>query len=122
MTAYATIFGAKDLQVMNFSDLLADQGRPGTEGLVMHAQFSAGPRAPLMDCDIPPGMGTAGMGWSSVFHAAPTVDRAKEIFAALSHGGEVELPLAPGSWSPAFGMLTDRFGTRWMISVEPGAQ
>jgi PhnB protein len=27
------------------------------------------------------------------------------------------MPLAATFWSPAFGMVTDRFGTRWMISV-----
>jgi PhnB protein len=104
MTAYAAIFGATDLQIMNFSDLPADQRPPGADGLVMHAQFNAG-------------MGTGGMGGSSVFHAAPTLDRASEIFAALAEGGSVEMPLAPTFWSPGFGMLTDRFSTRWMISV-----
>jgi len=121
MTAYAGIFGASDLQIMNFSDLPEDQRPPGADNMVMHAQFSAGPGAPLMGCDIPPGMGAGGMGGSSVFHAAPTIARATEIFAALSKGGEVEMPLAPSSWSPAFGMLTDRFHTRWMISVAPQA-
>jgi PhnB protein len=119
MTDYARIFGAADLQIMDFFDLPADQRPPGTAGLVMHSQFSAGPGAPLMGCDIPPGMGTGGMVGSSIFHAAPSVARATEIFDALSQGGSVEMPLAPSFWSAAFGMLTDRWGTRWMISVAP---
>ena len=44
---------------------------------------------------------------------------AARIFADLSKGGAVEMPLAATFWSPAFGMLTDRFGTRWMISLAP---
>ena len=30
------------------------------------------------------------------------------------------MPLAPTFWSPAFGMLRDRFGTTWMITTQPG--
>lgn len=117
MTAYAALFGATDLQIANFSDMPADQRPPDTDGLVMHAQFSAGPGAPLMGCDIPPGMGTPGRGGSSVFHGATDADTAARIFAGLSEGGQVEMPLAATFWSPAFGMVTDRFGIRWMISV-----
>ena len=121
MTAYAAIFGASDLQISNFSDIPADQRPPGTDGLVMHAQFSAGPGAPLMGCDIPAGMGTAGMGGSSVFHASPDLATATRIFDALSEGGTIEMPLAPTFWSAGFGMVTDRYNTRWMISVAQGA-
>ena len=117
MTAYAAIFGATDLQIMGFSDMPADQRPPGTDGLVMHAQCSAGPGAPLMGCDIPPGIGSPGMGGSSVFHAAPDATTATRVFAALAEGGHIGMPLAATFWSPAFGMVTDRFGTRWMISV-----
>jgi PhnB protein len=119
MTVYAGIFGAKDLEIMEFSSLPPDQRPANTEGLVMHATFTAGPGAPLMGCDIPPGMGSGGMGGSSVFHSAPSAGRAAEIFAALSDGGSVTMPLAPTFWSPAFGMVTDKFGTRWMISTAP---
>ena len=126
MTAYAAFFGASDLQIVAFSDMPADQHSPGSEGLVMHAQFSAGPGAPLMACDIPPGMGmgkggTGGTGGTSVFHGAPCVATAWRVFDALSEGGSVEMPLDETFWSGAFRMPTDRFGTRWMISVAPGA-
>ena len=119
MTFYASVFGASDLAFNTFSDLPADQRPPGTDGMVMHAQFSAGPGAPLMGCDIPPGMGEPSPGTHSVFHAASDEGVAASIFDALSAGGEVEMPLAATFWSPAFGMLNDRFGTRWMISVVP---
>jgi PhnB protein len=43
------------------------------------------------------------------------VDR---VFAALGEGGQVPMPLTKTFWSPRFGMLTDRFGVGWMVSVE----
>lgn len=38
-------------------------------------------------------------------------------FAALAVGGEVRMPLTKTFWSPRFGMVADRFGLGWMISV-----
>lgn len=42
---------------------------------------------------------------------------AHQIFNALADGGKVECPLAKTFWSPCYGMLTDKFGIGWMVSV-----
>jgi PhnB protein len=42
---------------------------------------------------------------------------ATRVFAALSKGGLVTMPLEKTFWSPKFGMLQDRFGIGWMVSV-----
>jgi PhnB protein len=44
---------------------------------------------------------------------------AKRAFTALAKGGKVQMPLAKTFWSPCFGMVEDRFGIGWMISVTP---
>src|SRR5690606_31076271 len=45
----------------------------------------------------------------------------RRIFDALANGGEVTMPFSETFWSPGFGMVTDRFGTPWMVnSVTPG--
>jgi PhnB protein len=44
--------------------------------------------------------------------------QAGKLFAALSDGGKVEVPLAKTFFSPCFGMVTDRFGVGWMVIVE----
>ena len=36
---------------------------------------------------------------------------------ALSDGGQVQMPLTKTFWSPCFGMVTDRFGVGWMVTV-----
>ena len=118
MTAYAAIFGASDLQIMKFSDAPPGSAPPGTENGVMHAQFSAGPGAPLMGSDAVTGMANPS-GSPTVFHAAATAARAAEIFDALAEGGTVIMALAPTFWAPAFGMLRDKWGISWMISVAP---
>jgi PhnB protein len=47
----------------------------------------------------------------------PTEDDARRAFDALADGGSVQMPLTKTFWSPCFGMLTDRFGVGWMLTV-----
>ena len=47
---------------------------------------------------------------------------ADRAFAALAEGGKVTMPLAKTFWSPRFGMLEDKFGIGWMVSVIPAGQ
>ena len=44
-------------------------------------------------------------------------ERLKEMFGKLGAGGTVTMPLAPQFWGDTFGMLTDKFGTRWMFNI-----
>jgi len=46
------------------------------------------------------------------------VEEARRIFAALADGGSVAMPLQETFWSPAFGVLTDRFGVPWEINAK----
>ncbi len=55
-------------------------------------------------------------GFSLSLTAADETD-AKRKFAALAEGGQVQMPLAKTFWSPCFGMVADRFGVPWMITV-----
>lgn len=44
------------------------------------------------------------------------VEKARRTFAALAEGGSVGMPIQKTFWSPAFGVLTDRFGIPWEIN------
>jgi len=48
-----------------------------------------------------------------------SVAEVERVFATLSDGGIVEMPVQATFWSEAFAMFTDRFGTPWML-VGPG--
>ena len=92
---------------------------PGWENKVMHASIRIGETV-LMASD--------GCGEKSSFEgfslslSVPNEAEADRAFAALSDGGEVRMPLTKTFWSPRFGMITDRFGVGWMISVMPPGQ
>jgi PhnB protein len=90
---------------------------PGSEDKVMHATLRIGSSNLMLSdgyCDGKP----AFTGFSLSLDAA-TEAEAERLFAALGDGGTVQVPLAKTFWSPKFGMLTDRFGVGWMVSV-PG--
>ena len=43
---------------------------------------------------------------------------AKACFAALAAGGQITMPLMPTFWTSSFGMVNDKFGVAWMVSVK----
>ena len=49
--------------------------------------------------------------------AVPDETEADRVFAALGEGGLVTMPLTTTFWAPKFGMVQDRFGVSWMVSV-----
>jgi PhnB protein len=44
-----------------------------------------------------------------------SADEAERIYALLSDGGQVFIPMEETFFAVRFGMLRDRFGTSWMI-------
>jgi len=88
---------------------------PGSEDKVMHATLRIG-NANLMlsdgRCDGKPAFD----GFSLSLDAADEAE-AERLFTALAEGGTVQMPLAKTFWSPKFGMVADRFGVGWMVSV-----
>jgi PhnB protein len=47
--------------------------------------------------------------------------KARRIFTALGEGGSIGMPIQETFWSPAFGVLTDRFGIPWEINGKPSS-
>lgn len=91
----------------------------GAEDLVMHTALEVGSFT-LMGADAPPGQGKS-FGGFDISLDDPEEAEVRRLFAALSEGGSVAMPLAPTFWTSLFGMCTDQFGVNWMISV-PGPQ
>ena len=89
---------------------------PGFENKVMHASIRIGD-ARIMASD---GCSdTASFAGFSLSLTATSEAEAQRAFAALSEGGKITMPLTKTFWSPCFGMLEDRFGIGWMVTV-PG--
>ena len=88
---------------------------PGSENKVMHATLRVGSSNLMLSdgrCDGKPEF----KGFTLSLDAA-TEAEAERLFCALADGGTVQMPLAKTFWSPKFGMVADRFGVGWMVSV-----
>jgi PhnB protein len=88
---------------------------PGFENKIMHTSFRVG-ETTLMASD---GCSTEKPDFQgfSLAVSVPSEAEADRVFAALADGGQVRMPLAKTFWSPRFGMVQDRFGVSWMVSV-----
>src|SRR5215469_14923631 len=110
---YRRVLGAEVSFLMRFKDSPEPaMAPPGSENKVMHATFHIGGATVMAsDCGPPKLEGF------SLSITVPAEDQAQRLFAALSEGGQVSMPLAKTFFSPGFGMLTDRFGVPWMVHV-----
>lgn len=117
---YQEVFGG-ELVVLDGTEAPPDAGIPADKAnLVMHAALQIDDELLMAsdsyDDDFTPPSGMY------VHYATTDLDRAKAIFAGLSEGGDVLQPGHEEFWTPFFGVVTDRFGTPWQISVEPPAE
>ncbi len=89
----------------------------GNPNAVMHSAFKLGGQQ-IMASD---GNGTGNPEFKgfALTLAVATEAEADKLFAALSEGGRIEMPLGKTFFSPKFGMLSDKFGVNWMVMVEP---
>lgn len=114
-TRYGEVFGGTPT-IMTVADFPEDQRMPDASlDAVMHASLQVGDGL-LMGSDDPSGDGGAKVGFA-VSWSAPDVATAERAFEQIAEGGAITMPMAEVSWSPAFGMATDRFGVPWMIDV-----
>jgi PhnB protein len=88
---------------------------PGFENKIMHCTFHIG-ETTLMASDGCSAEKAQFKGFSLSL-SVPNAAEADRAFAALAQGGSVRMPLTKTFWSPCFGILEDRFGIGWMISV-----
>ncbi|GHC62618.1 VOC family protein [Roseibacillus persicicus] len=120
---YVANLGAEVEMMMRFKDC-PDPLPPGMDSeenadKVMHATLKIGENK-VMASDSCCGESEekvqfAGFSLSLAFESEAD---AREAFAKLADGGEVAMPLGETFWSPCFGMVTDRFGLQWMITVQ----
>jgi PhnB protein len=117
MRFYEKTLGGKLELMTHGQSPMADKAPPGSADKIMHARLDLGGRA-LMASDAMAGQPYDGMHGFSLSLSYPTTAEAKKIFDTLADGGKVQMPLQKTFWTEGFGMLVDRFGTPWMLSVE----
>lgn len=87
---------------------------------VMHMQLPISGGNVLMGSDSIQGLGPGLTVGNNVTIAIGPDSReeADRIFARLSEGGEIQMPMADAFWGGYFGSFADKFGINWLINVE----
>ena len=89
---------------------------PGPTGKLMHASVRIGDSTILASDGNCSGESKP-QGFALSLTAKDPAE-AQRLFDALGKGGQVQMPLGKTFFSPAFGVLADKFGVSWMVYVE----
>ena len=84
---------------------------------IMHCTIKVGDST-IMLCDDPNPEAAAGVGNISLAIGLNDPERAKQLFGNLAKDGTVIMPLDKTYWAEAFGMVTDKFGVKWMVNCD----
>jgi PhnB protein len=114
---YHSVFGG-DLTIHTFAEFHASEEVDEQE-LVMHGQLETPSGFTLMASDTPKSMSYDPGSAITVSLSGPASDEVelRGYWDGLSAGATIVMPLEKAPWGDVFGMLTDRFGTAWMVSI-----
>lgn len=121
---YKKAVGARVAALVRFKDQPKVEGCPGgvmpaeVDQKVMHVSLEIGETVVMgSDCHCTGRPTFAGI---SLALSAKDDAEALGVFAKLSEGGKVCVPMGRTFFSSNFGVLTDRFGVTWMVNVPMG--
>ncbi|MGK9253037.1 VOC family protein [Paenibacillus sp. P22] len=104
----------EDSEITSITRYGADE--PGPEGTVKQAAFSLkGQEIMCVDSFVKHAFTFTPS--FSLFLACDTEEEVERVFARLSEGGEVLMPLGEYPFSRKFGWIVDKFGVSWQLSL-----
>ena len=126
---YAAALGGEIVALTTYGDMPAAPDQPtlpeDAKTQIANVQLLAG-GASLMGGDSIMGCTGServdGRNDTTVNIEVETVEEAERVFAALSAGGNVQMPLMETAWSHRFGMFEDRYGKPWMVNCNKPMQ
>ena len=89
---------------------------PDQKNAILHANMTIG-ETQLMGSDVPPGRFEP-MRSAYLSLSVESIEKAESVYALLSDGGQIFMPMAETFFAFRFAMLRDKFGTSWMILNE----
>ncbi|MXX93632.1 MAG: VOC family protein [Chloroflexi bacterium] len=117
---YRSIFGGEFEMISTFRE--GPEGMPLPEDVldqVMHVSYPIG-SSMLMGSDVPEQFAPPPVQGSnfSISYQPESKAAADELFAKLSDGGTVTMPMEDQFWGAYFGSCIDKFGISWQLNTE----
>jgi PhnB protein len=115
LECYERCLGGKIVYLMTYAQSpMAPQVPPEWGKKIYHATISFADQT-LGAADASPGSYRTPQGFSLKLDIDAPAE-ADRLFELLSENGTVQMPLQETFWARRFGVLTDQFGTPWMIN------
>ncbi|SDL49677.1 VOC family protein [Siphonobacter aquaeclarae] len=113
MTFYQACFGGEfDSMTYENSPMKVPVGK---ESKIMHSRLQS-EALELMAADDLTAPASSPGNMVSLNVNCRSEEEIKRLFKGISQGGKVTLPLQDTFWGAKFGMVTDRFGIKWMFN------
>lgn len=112
---YKSVFGGK-ITMNTFKESHASMD-PSDDDKIMHAMLESENGIVLMCADTPKGMQYNPGTNISISLSGEDDSELSGYFEKLSVGGKIDQPLVTAPWGDKFGMLTDQFGTHWLVNI-----
>ena len=114
---YEAHLGAKITMLMRRAEQPDQPAKwPGWEQSIQYAMMDIG-ETQLMGSDVPPDRFQP-MRSAYLSLSVDSAGEAERIWALLSEGGQIFMPMEETFFATRFGQLRDRFGTSWMILAQ----
>jgi len=115
MEFYKGVFGGK-LTISTFGEAHATQD-PSEMNNVMHAALEAENGIMFFASDTPKSMQYEAGVSISMSLSGDDDATLRAYWQKLSDGATITMPLEKAPWGDTFGMLTDKFGVKWMVNI-----
>ena len=119
---YKSVFGGEFGSIVRFKDLESNEFPIPEEDAhkIMRITLPIGGNT-LIANDVPEGLGPVNEheNRSKIAISADSREEADRIFAGLSVGGEVEMPMDESPWGTYFAMFRDKYGIEWTVEFDP---
>lgn len=117
-TFYKSVFGGEFESVVRFKDLEGPDFPVDEHDAdkIMRITLPIG-ESVLIANDVPERLGpvSENENRSKIAVIADTRDEADRLFAGLSEGASVEMPMSESPWGTYFSMFRDKYGIEWTI-------
>lgn len=119
---YKSVFGGEFGPIVRFKDIATEEFPVSDEEAdkIMRIVLPIGPTT-LIANDVPSAMGRVSEeeNRSKIAVVADSREEADRIFAGLSEGGTVEMPMDQSPWGTYFAMFRDKYGIEWTVEFDP---
>jgi PhnB protein len=114
---YKSVFGGDYAAHQTFANAPDNMQIPASEkNKIMHVSLAVG-SSKLMGSDTLGEDVNIGQNFA-ISYAPASRENADELFAGLSEGGLIKMPLQDTFWGSYYGQLQDKFGINWMFNMD----